>query len=458
MATAVSMSVLASPVQLSDSLVPLLQAQEFPSVFEAVRVSANNSAYFRPFRIGQIQVLYQWADGQRYFLAFRGFHVLLVAALFACFVTVLRVTTALDFLMAALAMTVLVGHHAFLGTVWEAYPINHFLEVCVLCLFALVLSRSGGGWWVDLLAMLTFAAAALTLESGLLVCVVLWAAWLAGWRGVSGRALVVLGVLLGGYLYLRFGYFATGLPGLDERDSGFWTTRLSPVELRQRFGADPRPFYVYNVVASLLGVLFAEPRAGLYSVPLQIERGLTIVPSTYLTIGTSAATTACIGWFVWRHAREWVRGQFDDAGRLVCVAFAVMGANAVISYGYTKDEIMSPGGVFYAVAAYAAVREVAAVAARRTPGHRRPELVAVLLLLVGCGWSLRTVGTHYQTHMMAYTIRQQWVDADRWLEGQGLRPKNDGQRQLIRVLRDDAINVTGVQPAFLPKWPERWFR
>ncbi|HEY6508376.1 MAG TPA: hypothetical protein VIY56_10210, partial [Vicinamibacterales bacterium] len=221
MAAALSMSVLASPVQLSDSLVPLLQAQEFPSVFEAVRASANNSSYFRPLRIGQIQVLYQWADGQRYFLAFRGFHVLLVVALFACFVAVLRVTTALDFLVAALAMTVLVGHHAFLGTVWEAYPINHFLEVCVLCLFALVLSRSRGGWWVDLLAIVTFAAAALTLESGLLVLVVLWSAWLSGWRGVSGRALLVLAVLLGAYLYLRFGYFATGLPGLDERDSGF---------------------------------------------------------------------------------------------------------------------------------------------------------------------------------------------------------------------------------------------
>ena len=458
MASALWSSLLAIPVQRSDSVVPLLQAQEFPTVLEAVRASANNSSYFRPLRIWQIQVLYQWADGQHYFLVFRGFHVLLVAALFASFVAVLRVDSALDFLVAALAMTVLVGHHAFLGTVWEAYPINHFLEVCALCVFALVLARSRGGWWVDLLAMLTFALAALTLESGLLVCVVLWTAWLVGWRGVSRRALVVVGVLLCVYFYARFGYFETGLPGLDERESGFWTTRLSPVELRQRFGADPRLFYAYNVVASLLGVLFAEPRGGLYSVPLQIERGLAIAPATYLTIGTSFATTACIGWFMWRHAREWVRGRFDDAGRLVCVALAVIGANAAISYGYTKDEIMSPGSVFYAIAAYASVREVVAVAARRAEARRRHVLLALVLLLVGCGWSVRTVGTHYNMHVMAFTMREHWVDVDRWLDEQGVTPKNDGQRRLIRVLRDDAIGRTGIQPKFLPQWAARWFQ
>ena len=102
MASALSSSLLAIPVQRSDSVVPLLQAQEFPTVFEAVRASAHNSAYFRPLRIGQIQVLYQWADGQHYYLVFRGFHVLLVAALFASFVAVLRVDSAVDFLVAAL--------------------------------------------------------------------------------------------------------------------------------------------------------------------------------------------------------------------------------------------------------------------------------------------------------------------------------------------------------------------
>jgi hypothetical protein len=31
-----------------------------------------------------------------------------------------------------------------------------------------------------------------------------------------------------------------------------------------------------------------------------------------------------------------------------------------MSYGYTKDEIMSPGGVFYALAAFVAMRELLA--------------------------------------------------------------------------------------------------
>jgi hypothetical protein len=46
----------------------------------------------------------------------------------------------------------------------------------------------------------------------------------------------------------------------------------------------------------------------------------------------------------------------DMTDRLVFVFAGVLAANALLSYAYTKDDIMSVSGVFYGLAAYAASR------------------------------------------------------------------------------------------------------
>ena len=356
------------------------------------------------------------------------------------------------------AITVLEGHHSFLGTVWEAYPINHFLEISVFCVFALVLARSRGGWWADALAALTFAAAALTLESGLLVWVVLVAAWLVGWRGVSGRALVVVSALLLAYVYVRFVHYGAGMPTLVERESGFWTARLSTDQLVERFGASPRLFYAYNVVASFIGVLFAEPRAGVYSIPMQWQRDGSVSPATLVTVATSVATTAVMVWAAGPRAAGWLRLRFDDTGRFLFVALAVIGANAAISYGYTKDEIMSPGGVFYALGAFAAVRQAVRSAGGRTTASWRQGLLAAALFAVASGWVVRDVGTHYNMQRMVSSVRNEWVWVDKWLQNEEATPTNDAQRRIVQVLRDEAIAKHGSRTFFFPLWAERWLQ
>lgn len=449
-----SVSVASIPVQVSDSLVPLLQAQSTPSVAEAAIASASSPGYFRPLRIAQIQALYQLSSDRYHTPVFRGFHVLWVLALFGGFLVLLDPRTATDCCVAALAMSVLVGHHAFLGTVWEAYPINHFLEIGVLCLLTLVVARARGSWWADALAAAMFLLAAGTLESGLLVWVVVTAAWLSGWRGVAGRTVLVVSVLLAVYAYVRFGYFAANLPGLTERDSGFWTARLSPSELQSRFGANPLPFYLYNVGASLTGLLFAEPRAGVFTIPLQLGRDGRLDAATWLNTITSAIASACVLWSVARRVPGWLRFHFDEPGRLLFVACAVIVANAAISYGYTKDEIMSPAGIFYALAVFASVRDISTADHGRTVGG----WLLVGLLIASAGWTLRAAGTHFRIHQIAFSDRQQWLDVDLWLAQQRASPTNDGQRRLVERLRDDAIGRAGVQPALVPAWADEWFR
>src|SRR5258705_11827479 len=331
----------------------MLDAQNIPSVAAAARSGASSAGYLRPAGAAQIQALFELSHG-RYFLAFKGFHVAVVATVFALFVMVLDVSALVRVAALLFALTVLTGLHTFRGAVWEAYPVNHSLEVVAFCLLALLLARSAGGRWTDAAAALTFIAATFTVESGLLVWVVMAAAWLTGARGISRRGVIIITVLLAVYLAMRFGYLRTGVPALSERSSGFGLRQLDPAELQRRFGAWPYGFYAYNVLSSMLTVLFSEPRAGIWTTAAEFARG-RVAAGTIVNIVSSTVTTAVIGWFVVARRGAWTRRAFDRDDQIVFVSLAVIVANAVISYGYTKDEIMGPAGVFYALAACVSV-------------------------------------------------------------------------------------------------------
>src|SRR5262245_48017566 len=152
------------PVQVSDSLNEMLDAQASPSIATSFGNAIGTTSYLRPLRIAQIKALFDLSAGRSYHLVYRGFHALLIVLLIGLFVRALPIESPLDAAAAAVALTVLVGLHTFLGFLREAFPINHFLEVAVLVLVALNLALSRGGWWIDLLAGVTFVFAALTLE------------------------------------------------------------------------------------------------------------------------------------------------------------------------------------------------------------------------------------------------------------------------------------------------------
>jgi hypothetical protein len=191
-----------------------------------------------------------------------------------------------------------------------------------------------------------------------------------------------------------------------------------------------------------------------FTIPLQLTRDGRLDPATWLNTMSSIVISVCVIWAVARRVPAWLSGRFDDAGRLLFVATGVMLANAVISYGYTKDEIMSPGGLFYALAAFVGMRDV--VAANLRAGLR--PLVTVCLVVAALGWTARAVGTHYRVHRMAFVDREQWLDVDAWLTAQQAGAKNDEQRRIVEVLRQDALRRTGVQPSLLPLWADAWFR
>ena len=431
--------------------------------------AAHASGFFRPLRAAQIQALFELSNGH-YFLAYKGFQAATVAVVFALFLLVLEVSSLHRLAALLFALTVLTGLHSFRGSVWEAYPVNHSLEILAFCLLVLLLSRSKGGTWVDVAAALAFLAATFTVESGLLVWVVIVAAWLTGARGISRRGVMIVTLLLAGYLAMRFGYLRTGVPALSERSSGFGLRQLDPAELERRFGAWPYGFYAYNVVSSILTVLFSEPRAGIWTVPAELMRG-RIAGGTIINVVSSTVTTAIIGWFVAGRWRAWWQRAFDPDDQIVIVSLAVIVANAVISYGYTKDEIMGPAGVFYALSACVSVAALlsrpvqAASGVGRVPpsagamrGGPAASALALILAMTASGWVVRTAGLHYQMNLMTFYDRNEWVYVDDWLVQQKSAPSTDAGKALVRRLREDAVEHAAVNPYLLSPRLDQWFR
>jgi hypothetical protein len=467
MATTVCYSVVRIPLQVTDTLVPLLEAQQIPSVTAAFVSGATNAGYFRPLRAAQIQALFELSKGN-YHPAFKGFQAAMVLVVFALFVLVLEVNSLMRLWALLFALTVMMGIHTFRGTVWEAYPVNHSLEVVAFCLLALVLVRSRGGWWVDAAAAITMVAAALTVESGLLVWVVVAAGWVTGARGISKRGVLILTLIVAGYLALRFGYLGTGVPALTERSSGFGLRQLGPGELQRRFGAWPYGFYAYNVISSLLTVLMSEPRGGIWMIPAEAARG-RVAAGTLINVVSSLITTAIIAWATVARIPLWTRrsadatvvrppARFDRDDQLLVVSLAVIVANAVISYGYTKDEIMGPGGVFYAIAAFVAIAKL--LSRIPNPESRIPDsaVLALAVFIASTGWVERAAGLHYQMNLMTFYDRNEWVFVDDWLGRQHAAPTTDAGRTLVRQLQDQAIERTAVNPYLLSPRLDQWFR
>jgi len=176
-------------------------------------------------------------------------------------------------------------------------------------------------------------------------------AWACGMRGISTRGVIAVTGCLAAYCCMRFLYLSTGMPGLEERTSGLWLRVLEPEELVARFGANPTWFYAYNVATSFLSVPFADPSDGVFQLVGSRLEGY-VPPRLYVAVAPSTATTALIGWAVIRRFRRPTSALYDTDRQLLVLAGVVLIANSVVSFAYTRHEILSVAGAFYAFAAF----------------------------------------------------------------------------------------------------------
>jgi hypothetical protein len=439
------------PVQVTDSYGNLVQAAD-GTLGSLVYRQFFARGFLRPFLWGHLRVVYDLSGGH-YYEWFRGWHVGQLAVLVALFLRLLRPRTPADAAVVPLGLAVLIGVHTFAGTVDEAFPVNTFMTI-LLCVFAATdLALGPPRWWRDVAAVVLFVFAALTVESGLLVAVALVAARLAGAKGVSPAGAGTVVLLVFGYLALRFVVLQVGAPGLDERSSGFGFSSRSPSELAALFGGSPLPFYAYNAGTAFLSLLFSEPRAGVWLATRNLIEG-ELAPSQVVNVVASTLGTAVVAAHVWRRRQAWWARTFDRGDQLVIVFLAVAGANAAISYAYTKDVILSPAGACYALAVAVAARDLLQRTWDAPP--MKAALAGVLLLALSGTWAFRAVGLHVGLREGAAVVRNEWAYVDTWLDEQKLVPATPTAQHIKDQLQGDAIWRHPVRPAVTGDWVE-WF-
>ena len=449
----VSYLLLDIPIQVSDSYGNLLAASG-RALGALVYDQFHARGFLRPFLWAHIRIVYDLSGGD-YYTWFRGWHVGQVAVLTILFLRLVKPRTATAFAGVAIGLAALIGIHTFEGTILEAFPINAYMTILICCYLAADLALGRPAWWRDVAAAVLFAFAALSVESGLLIAVVLVAAYLAGARGVSRWGIAAVVLLVAGYLALRFAVLDVGTPSLSERSSGFGFSVLEPDDLERRFGQHPSVFYLYNVGTSILSVLLSEPRAGVWGTTYNFlyRDELSIPPVINLT--ASVLGTLVLIWYGWRRRADWFARRFTRDDQLVAIFVAVILANAAVSYTYTKDVILSPAGIFYATALAVAVKSLIETGAVTASYARIAVLTTVLVVLSGA-WAARAIGIHIALRATGAVVRNEWVYIDDWVARQGIVPDAAGLA-LKRQLQADAISKHPMRPIVLGEWVQ-WFR
>ena len=381
------------------------------------------------------------ASQGHYFATFRGLHVAQLVLLFVLVVRLLGVRGARDAAVVPLCLVALAGFHTFRNLVQEAYPINTYLSMLVYLAAALNVTIARPGRLPDVIALVLLMAASFTIETGLLIWVVYVTAYLAGSRSISRRALVVATAFVLVYLGLVLNQMGGSGNSLTNAPTGYGFGRLEPQEVTARFGTNPLPFYAYNIASSVATILFAEPRRGTWHfVAAWLQNDLR--PSQWLVVGTTTLTTVVVAAFAVARLPRWWRAPVPPRERLVILFAAVLVANAAISFAYTKDDIMSPAGLLYALALFSVVSTLLS----RAAGALRAGALAVLLTVLGCGWTIRVLDVPYALLISALRNQTDWARIDQWKEQNRFDQTASAYEPLIAALRTEALRMHVPNP------------
>jgi len=436
------------PFEIGDTLGNLLQLTD-TTVTRIFASTMQLQGFMRPMTWATMKVVFD-ASGGQYFLAFRTLHVLSVVVLLFAFARLTRVESTVTLGVALIAMAAVLGMPAFHDTMNET-ELNTKLTLAAICLVVLNLAASQPRVWKDAVVLVLLVYALLANELGLLLWVCIAAAHLVGFRGVSRNGVIAATALLALYFYVRFLQLHVGTPSLNERSSGFGFRVRSANELVEMFGGNPLPFYAYNVVSSLLMVLFSEPRAGVFGFVRDLVDS-KLQSGNVLAVATSILSTGVTIWFVTQRWRRWLRWDLAYNDQLFLVSAAVIAANAAISFPYVKDVVMNIASVFYCLGLCMALRELVEVMAARPLRIDRAVLACAVLLLLSAGWTLRAAAFYADMRVRAFKSQVDWVFVDDWLRDQHVAVTTPRQRELVEQLRAQMVAMPVPKVYLDPPW------
>jgi hypothetical protein len=183
----------------------------------------------------------------------------------------------------------------------------------------------------------------------------------------------------------------------------------------------------------------------------------------YAKIVPSVITTGFITWVIVARLRGRARHLPPSSDQFLVIFGVVLVANSVLSYPYTKHEIVSVAGTFYALAAFAVARYAIEHLRTETPQQRsgwadtRRFAIGALLVVLATMWAFRAAGLHYVLQVQAFNERNEWGRLDTEQLADRDYRSDASARALAAQLRRDALELRVSNPRFMPGWATTWW-
>lgn len=336
---------------------------------------------------------------------FKGLQVAAPLALAVLLIWQLRPRSLLEAAVAWCAVAVLIGSPGFRDNL-EVPLLMTLVAMPPTLAVWMLLTRPARGWSGLAILLLTIVALGYK-EQGLVIAPVVVVAW---WTRAPGASSWVTAAHVAVTLaYLAFRLAFSGNWPVFEQSMGLWFRIIEPSEALARFGAFPYWMYAYNVLGTILNVLVGEPSAGLFAIARDVAHS-RLQPWEVVYLVGAISLTGTIVWWIRRVCPGLGRDGWTPEGRVAIAFVASLLASGVLSYHYSRDRLGGMAAIFYALAAYEALRHVAARAAEGSgAAGRRFALTGAFLAVLALTWHVRAVGTLEWTRRMSETNTRGWL-------------------------------------------------
>ena len=374
---------------------------------------------------------------------FKTIELVAVGGLIALLIWQLRPRTPLAAAAATFAVAVLVGTPGFRDNL-ELPLIYTTVGMPLLLLVWMLLEREHRVWFTPVILAATILAVGYK-EQGLVIVPVVIVAWWMGAPGASRGLVTSMVAMTAVYLAVRFSTSASW-PAFVQ-DVGYGFTLLSPDQATARFGNLPVVMYAYNVLVTITNILFSEPTSGVFTIVHDLHNGELKAWEINHLLSSTILTTVIVWWGI-RTLRQNCGTPWSVESRLFVVTAIAVAASGALGFNYTRDRLGGMAAVFYALAAYYAVR-TASERIVDAPSARLVSIGIALALLAGA-WQIRTFGTLEHARLMAFKDRREWIT-----NLQRRRVEFARRAPYLRVLNamiDQGTTPSAAQPTPLPDW------
>ena len=388
-----------TPFPITETIAFIEDATDRP----ITRLLSPDTSFYRPLFYVTISAL--WQSGAALETRLAGIKMLTIVPVIVLVLTLiwhLRPRTVVEAGAAALAIAVLIGSAGFRENL-EIGIAQTIVGMPLALIVWIIMNRDHRGWHTPLVIALMLVAIGFK-EQGLVIVPLVFIAWWTRAPGATrgmAAAVVTIGVA---YVLLRLS--ARGTWEVFEQDLGLGFVDLDRFEAAARFGAFPYWMYAYNALSTMANVLFAEPTRGVFRiVHAALEGGEE--PWQVIQLGSSLALTAVIGWWGVRSVKSAIRGEWSVESRLFVAMVVVLCASGLLSFNYSRGRLGGMAVVFYAAAAFFAMRDAAGRIA--TVSGTRFAAAAMAVALLAAGWQTRAIATAEWVRVHGYGNQQEWL-------------------------------------------------